>query len=376
MRGTILLHKVPALPSIAPTSLRRIAALANSPRRDRGATRAIYSYPAKFQAHLPAELIRLFTRPGDLVVDPYSGGGTTGLEALLAGRRFFGADLNPFACLIARVKTTPLAVAPVETALAAVLACRARRAVPVLDEEDARCLGARVSGDIERLAAGVDAVPDAAARDLLLLSLIHAIKIAGRRDFDDVSLVPLYRHRVARNAAAVAALPMAPAVPAPRFVCRSNHALPEVADGAAQLLVTSPPYKDLDVEYALLQIQRPALHRSKRSRAIFALLGIPPVDKKRLCGGVGAEYWPQLAASLREIHRLLAPHAPAFFWIGFKTPADRADFERHLAAAGLPLIHAIRAALGRDRVASSRSTHHGRDTGMLGQDFLLLCQRA
>src|SRR5215813_12469872 len=88
--------------------LDRITELANSPRRDRGATRAIYSYPAKFQAHLPAELIRLFTVAGDLVVDPFSGGGTTGLEAFLAGRRFAGVDLNPFGCLLARVKTTPI----------------------------------------------------------------------------------------------------------------------------------------------------------------------------------------------------------------------------------------------------------------------------
>ncbi|HLW45140.1 MAG TPA: DNA methyltransferase [Acidimicrobiales bacterium] len=35
------------------------------------------------------------TRPGDLVVDPFVGGGTTGLACLATGRRFLGCDLDP-----------------------------------------------------------------------------------------------------------------------------------------------------------------------------------------------------------------------------------------------------------------------------------------
>jgi hypothetical protein len=166
----------------------RIARLANRPRRDRGATRAIYSYPAKFQAQLPAELIATFTAPGELVVDPYAGGGTTGLEAQLAGRAFVGSDINPFACLVARVKTTPVAPARVEAALADVLAARTRRAV--LDEDDAQCLGPAIADELARLAGGLDAVEDVAARDLLSVALVHAVKIAGRRDFTGTSVLP------------------------------------------------------------------------------------------------------------------------------------------------------------------------------------------
>lgn len=39
-----------------------------------------------------ADVIERFTRPGDLVVDPFCGAGTTGVAALAAGRRFIGAD--------------------------------------------------------------------------------------------------------------------------------------------------------------------------------------------------------------------------------------------------------------------------------------------
>lgn len=42
-----------------------------------------------------ADIIRRFTAPGDLIVDPFLGGGTTGQVALDLARRFTGADTDP-----------------------------------------------------------------------------------------------------------------------------------------------------------------------------------------------------------------------------------------------------------------------------------------
>jgi hypothetical protein len=349
-----------------------LTALANAPRRDVGSTRAIYSYPAKFQARLPAELIARFSRPGDLVVDPYCGGGTTGLEAYLLGRPFAGVDLSPFACLVARAKTTRLAAAAVEQALAAVLASRERRD-GLLDEGDAACLGAPIADEIARLAGGIAGVGSSGVGDLLTLALINAVKLAGRRDFTAPSIVPLFQRKALQAARAVAALP--DREPRPQIACRSNHSL-ELSAGSARLVVTSPPYKDLDVEYALLQLQRPALGKSKRSKIVWRLLGAPPISKKALCGGAGGTYWRHLAPSLAEIRRVLAVRSYAFFWTGFKTDEDRRAFEQHLGAAAMPVALAIPVTLGRDRVASSRSTHHGRPTGMLARDWLFGCVAA
>jgi hypothetical protein len=351
--------------------LAAIRALANQPRRDRGYTRAIYSYPAKFQAHLPAVLIDLFTGPGDLVVDPYAGGGTTGLEAYLAARPSLLCDLSPFACLVARVKTTPVALAASAPAAEAVLAATGR--ADLLDADEVACLGPVLADEVARLAGGIAALADRALADLLRLALIHTLKVAGRRDFAEPSLRPRFARTAARLGAAVAALPAGG--PAPRVICASNASLP-VDGGAARLVVTSPPYKDLDVEYGLLQIQRRALHRSKRSAVIGRLLGTPVLGKAALCGGRGDAYWRTLRPALAEIRRVLRAGAPAFLWTGFKTAADRARFEAELTAAGLPLRHAVAVTLGRDRVASSRSTHHGRDTGMLGSDVLFACTAA
>jgi hypothetical protein len=360
--------------------LAHIHAIANRPQRDRGATRAIYSYPAKFQAHLPAELIRLFSQPGELVVDPFSGGGTTGLESYLAGRAFFGVDLNPLAPLLGRVKTTPLAAADARGLLEEALAARAQRAAlfdargqrPLFDADEAALLGPVLTEELERLAAAVLAAGSTPAADLLLVALIHTVRTVGRRDFAAPSCLPLFRRRAERIIRAVAALPRR--TPAPGFRVGSAAALSELGRGEARLVVTSPPYKDLDVEYGVIQLQRRTQHRSKRSRVLFKLLGTEPLAKSVLCGGRGATYGARLRPALAEIRRVLAPKAFAFFWIGFKTAADREAFLADLSAAELHPRHLLAVALGRDRVASSRSTHHGRATGMLARDYLIVCQ--
>jgi adenine-specific DNA-methyltransferase len=50
------------------------------------------AHPCQFPIELPARLILALTRPGDLVVDPFIGVGSTAVAAVLNGRRVAGAD--------------------------------------------------------------------------------------------------------------------------------------------------------------------------------------------------------------------------------------------------------------------------------------------
>ncbi|MFX0051117.1 MAG: DNA methyltransferase, partial [Candidatus Hermodarchaeota archaeon] len=76
------------------------------PEREHGLTHTFYSYPAKFLSKLPRALIKRYTDEGELILDPFVGGGTTGVEAMVLNRRFIGYDLNPFAIFVSKVKTT------------------------------------------------------------------------------------------------------------------------------------------------------------------------------------------------------------------------------------------------------------------------------
>jgi SAM-dependent methyltransferase len=52
-------------------------------------------YRGNWSPYIPRNLILRYTKPGDLVLDPFVGGGTTAVEAKLLGRRCIARDINP-----------------------------------------------------------------------------------------------------------------------------------------------------------------------------------------------------------------------------------------------------------------------------------------
>lgn len=53
-----------------------------------------YDHPAIFPESLARDHIRSWSIPGDMVLDPFMGSGTTGKMAVLEGRRFFGIEIS------------------------------------------------------------------------------------------------------------------------------------------------------------------------------------------------------------------------------------------------------------------------------------------
>lgn len=51
-------------------------------------------HPAPFPEELPGRLIELYTFKGDVVLDPFSGSGTTSIAAMKAGRNYVGYDIE------------------------------------------------------------------------------------------------------------------------------------------------------------------------------------------------------------------------------------------------------------------------------------------
>ncbi len=125
LREQLRLLAFNGLPSSSPEVLRqvqqeltqreRLAALLegelNFHGEDSGyASHDLHAFAAKFPPQLPRAFIRGLTRPGDLVLDPMMGSGTTVVEALLEGRYAIGLDIDPLALRLSRAKTTPLDV--------------------------------------------------------------------------------------------------------------------------------------------------------------------------------------------------------------------------------------------------------------------------
>lgn len=71
-----------------------------------GLTHNFYRYPARFSPEFAKQAILSFSKPGDLIFDPFMGGGTSLVEALANNRKAIGVDLSPLASFVASVKTT------------------------------------------------------------------------------------------------------------------------------------------------------------------------------------------------------------------------------------------------------------------------------
>ena len=72
------------------------------------ATHSIHPYVAAINPPLAASLISHYVPKGEVVLDPFCGGGGVLVETILQGRRAIGCDINPLAVLMSQAKTTLL----------------------------------------------------------------------------------------------------------------------------------------------------------------------------------------------------------------------------------------------------------------------------
>jgi hypothetical protein len=76
------------------------------------------SYRACFKSQLPGFFIERLTRPGERVFDPFSGRGTTAVQAALMGRAPAANDINPLSAMLAGPRLDPPPITAVRSRLA------------------------------------------------------------------------------------------------------------------------------------------------------------------------------------------------------------------------------------------------------------------
>lgn len=81
---------------------------------------SLHWYPGKFIPQIASGLIRLLSRPGDTVCDPFSGCGTTAVEAVKLGRRALCCDVNPVGVMTSQVKCSVFSATSLRRHLAAI----------------------------------------------------------------------------------------------------------------------------------------------------------------------------------------------------------------------------------------------------------------
>ena len=150
-----------------------------------GETHGIHPYPAKFIPQIPRALIAALHRADDTaVLDPFCGSGTTLVEAVRSGIEAVGVDLHPLACLISKVKVTPLTCSLTRAAEGAtergtVPPAWAKR-IPAIDH----WFSTDVQYELGSLAGAIADEPDADVRDALRVALSSIVVRMSRQESD------------------------------------------------------------------------------------------------------------------------------------------------------------------------------------------------
>ncbi len=299
-----------------------------------GMTHGLYRYPARFSPALAAAAVDAFTSAGEVVLDPFVGGGTSAVESLARGRRFVGFDINPLAVLLTQVKTDPLTRDEL-----AELHDWATSAHP-----DVRCDGTdtRLRNAPEELVRAL--APHLASTERLvsprvqraaraLLMDVGQWAMDGRQTQAPVAAIPLALARsyerlrvgLAEFTDMARANGLRPSEVGRRRVLRPGAAQSVAASrplnrlaGRVKLVVTSPPYPGVHVLYHRWQVDG----RAETPMAYWLANANDGLGMSHYMMGSRtpfgeSSYFADLAAAWRSIRRLLRPDAVVLQLVAF-----------------------------------------------------------
>ncbi len=230
------------------------------------------SYRACFKPQLPEFFIARLTAPGETVYDPFSGRGTTALQAALMGRQPAANDVNPLSAMLVRPRLVPPSLPEIAARLASldlsgeapaaddpllvfyhpdtlrqILALRryllARDAAGRLDAVDdwVRMVAInRLTGHSPGFFS-VYTLPPNQAASVVSQRRINALRHQQPPSRDVTKLI-------LRKTRRLLAAGGPPPHPRARLITGPAHATPALADASVALLVTSPPFLDV-VDY-------------------------------------------------------------------------------------------------------------------------------
>ena len=329
------------------------------------ASHALHAFPAKFPPQLPAQFIQALTEPGERVLDPMMGSGTTLLEAQIAGRQPFGCDIDPLAARITQSKlSTPNLqkcadwaerviaqaqqrmqnLSALQTGLEASFDAKSLEFIYYWFDDQTRL-------ELFALKQEIDQISDDALRRffMIIFSAIIITKSGGVSRALDLAHTRPHRSQEKTRRPVFAEFRKrikqtlrswtVPANALPGLLARGNAQAIPLPNNSIDLIVTSPPYASNAIDYmrankfSLVWMGYSISELSKlRSTYIGGeaaqktyLSHLPPytaqivqalTEKDARKGRTLARYYNEMQQALREMYRVLKPDKCAIVVVG------------------------------------------------------------
>jgi hypothetical protein len=335
-----------------PAEARALAELWDvDPGLARSLTHGFHSYAGRMHPSIARGAINRWSRPGELVVDPFCGSGTVLVESMGSGRTAIGIDASPLGVAIAETRTTLLGEAGRAQLVAEAQRIaeesgenarrRRRPEIPAWGGPEFERFFPHVAFELFGLRALVMKVPKTpvgrALRMCFSSNLVKLMKAGPEapRDGADKRIargVPsrLLSDRAVELASSLAVLErrMPPGTPAPEVRLGDARDLGKVGPGGPRgagtvsLILSSPPYPGTydyaaqhDVRFAWLELPRRSFERTQ-------------VGARLESGGFGADptAWHEAQSRwVAEMGRILKPGGAAVLVVGDGVVGDRPE---------------------------------------------------
>lgn len=164
-------------------------------------THGMFKYPCKFIPEIPRWGIRSFLSGENRVIfDPFSGSGTTLLEANVNGIDAYGTEIDDIARLIIKVKTTVLSIGQIEE-----LEKFYSEIMDTIHQDNAEVFRPEIHNlehwfsedtikELGRMKIYIDSIADADVRDFFKLCMVSIIKRVSKAD--DTSPKPYVSNKI------------------------------------------------------------------------------------------------------------------------------------------------------------------------------------
>ena len=291
------------------------------------------AYRACFKGQLPRFFIERLTQPGDVVYDPFSGRGTTAIEAALLNRNVIANDIDPLSALLAEPRLSPpelpallqrLAEIPVDSSAksdidlsmffhpqteAEIVSLRnyliARRENGSEDATD-RWIKMVATNRLTGHSPGFFSVYTLPPNQAVTPE--SQIKINRKRnqspEYRDVKQLILRKSKaLCKDLSPELRLQLAKIADSAKFLTGDARQTRQIPDETVQLTVTSPPFLDV-VQYGA----------DNWLRCWFNAIDIAAVEQKMTVTKSLPEWETVMGAVFRELHRITRPGG----WVAFE----------------------------------------------------------